>query len=182
MLFGLGQVKIDGQVVGRGGSGEFVKGVAVDKTLMVAIPAPAGEAVGVETRAIATIDSLLAAIAEFAPEWTSTGFEFGAVSCQVNAVGRRKQPQIVRMEDDGFEQEVETPRRESRQRLIFVVESFCDQLLNNACPKWSIFMLLLIGVFWFADRLADDGVSPFREEACGEVIESADARSATFKA
>src|SRR5262249_1149785 len=139
MLFGLGKVKIDGQVVGRGGSREFVKGVAVDKTFTVVIPAPACEAVSVNAGAIAAIDSLLATIAEFAPEWTGTGFEFGAVSCQLDVVGRREQPQIVRTQDDGFEQEVETQRRESRQRLIFAVESFCDQLLNNACPKWSIF-------------------------------------------
>src|SRR5262249_7730751 len=182
MLFGLGKMNIDGHVVGRGGSGEFVKGVAVDKTFTVAIPAPAGEAVSVEARAIAAIDPLFAAVAEFVPDWARTGFEFGAVSCQVNLVGRREQPQIVRPQDDGFEQEVETQRRESRQRLILVVESCCDQWLNNACPKGSILMLLLIRVCWFADRLADDGVSPSREEACGEVRESADARCATFKA
>src|SRR5262245_66642643 len=100
MFFGLGKMNIDGQVVGRGGSREFVKGVTVDKTFTVAIPAPAGEAVGVEARAIATIDSLLAAIAEFAPDRTRTGFEFGAVSCQVNVVGRREEPQIVRTQDE----------------------------------------------------------------------------------
>src|SRR5262249_57563716 len=121
----------------------------------------------VEAGAMGAIDAVFAAVGEFGPDWARTGFEFGAVSCQVNVVGRREEPQIVRPQDDGFEQEVETQRRESRQRLILVVESCCDQLLNNACPKGSILMLLLIRVFWFADRLADDGVSPFLVEALG---------------
>ena len=123
MVLGLNGEDEDREIKGRRGGGQFIESVAVNIGFTIRVPSPGGEAVGVKAGAIATIDALFVAIAEFAPHSAGSGFEFSAVASQINRPGRRKQTQVVRAKNDGFEQEIETQRRESRQGLVEVVES-----------------------------------------------------------
>src|SRR5262249_6514638 len=61
---------------------------------------------------------------------------------------------------------------------VQVVESLCDQSPDNAGARRAV----LVGIFRFEDRLANDRIGGLREEAAAEVIESADARRAGFQA
>src|SRR5262245_2239987 len=178
MVFGLSQEEEDREIKGRRGGCQLIKGVAVNKAIVIAIPAPRGKAVGIEPSAVATIDASLAAIAKFAARRAGAGFEFRAVPGQINRLGRGQQTQSVRAQDDGFEHEIKSQRGESRPGLVKVFESFCDQALDNAWTRAAVF----VRSFGFEDRLANDRVGGFRKKASAEIIESADARSAVFKA
>jgi len=84
----------------------------------------------------------------------------------------------VRAQDDGFEHEIESQRGESRQWLVSVLESFRDQVLDNAWTRPAVFVRSV----WFEDCLANDRVGRLWKKASAEIVESADARSAVFKA
>ena len=102
MVFGLSQEEEDREIKGRRGGGQFIKGMAVNKAFVIAVPTPGGEAVALEPWAVATIDASLAAIAELAARRVGAGFEFHAVPGQINRLGRGQQTQGVRTQDDGF--------------------------------------------------------------------------------
>src|SRR5499426_1882851 len=129
MVFGLSREQEDREIKGRRGGGQFIKGMAVNKAFVIAVPTPRGEAVGIEPSAVATIDASLAAIAKFAARRAGAGLEFSAVPGQINSLGRGQQTQSVRTQDDGFEQKIKSQRGESRPGLVKVFESFCDQAL-----------------------------------------------------
>src|SRR5262249_23003113 len=93
-------------------------------------------------------------------------------------LGSGEQTQLVRTQDERFEQEIETQRRESRQWFVLVGESLCDQSLDKARARRAI-LVRIVGV---EDGFANDRVGGFREEAPAEVIKSADAWSAVCKA
>jgi hypothetical protein len=57
MVFGLSQEEEDREIKGRRGGGQFIKGMAVNKAFVIAIPTPGGKAVAIEPRAIAAIDA-----------------------------------------------------------------------------------------------------------------------------
>src|SRR5262249_51520537 len=151
------------------GGSQFIKGMAVNKAFVTVVPTPRGEAVGIEPFAVATIDASLAAIAKLAARRAGAGLEFSAVPGQINSLGRGQQTQSVRTQDDGFEHEIESQRGESRQGLVKVFESFCDQALDNAGTRPAVF----VRSFGFEDRLANDRVGGFRKKAPAEIIESA---------
>src|SRR5262252_5404245 len=111
VVFGLSWEDENREIKGRRGGGQFIEGVAVNIAFPIRVPSPGGEAVGVETRAITTIDALFVAIAEFAPHSAGAGFEFCAVACQIDGAGRGEQTQVVRAQSDGVEQEIKTQRR-----------------------------------------------------------------------
>src|SRR5215831_16368373 len=78
VVFGLSWEDENREIKGRRGGGQFIEGVAVKIAFPIRVPSPRGEAVGVETPAMATIDALFVAIAEFAPHRAGAGFEFSA--------------------------------------------------------------------------------------------------------
>src|SRR6266498_653135 len=66
VLFGLSREDEDREIKGRRGGGQFIESVAVNIAFTIRVPSPGSETVGVEAGAIATIDALFVAIAEFA--------------------------------------------------------------------------------------------------------------------
>src|SRR5215467_1224413 len=138
VVFGLNGEDEDREIEGRRGGGQFIEGVAVNIAFTIRVPSPGGETVGVEARALATIDALFVAIAELASHSARAGFEFCAVASQVNGLGRGEQTQVVRAQNDGSEQEIETQRGERRQGLVQVVESLCDQSPDNAWARRAV--------------------------------------------
>jgi hypothetical protein len=51
------------------------------------------------------------------------------------------------------------------KRFVLISQSFVDQLLNQAWARTAI----VNGLFWFAERMASEGISRFRIETGGEI-------------
>src|SRR5262249_60674929 len=74
MVFGLSQEEEDRKIKGRRGGCQLIKGVAVNKAIVIAIPPPRGKAVTIEPSAGAPIAAWAAPIAKLADRTAGPAF------------------------------------------------------------------------------------------------------------